>query len=146
MSVRYMCIIQILRQLFSRWVMSDSSATPGTIVCQAPLSMGFPRQEYQSGLPFPSPAQAVQPSFKKGEERPSHSPFPTPEYSLLTWAKCHSRHHPRGRWGLRGWMERWTYRWRRRHIYHSIILSLNIEESGSVIHLTFPTRKSVVLL
>ena len=24
--------------------------------CQAPLSMGFSRQEYWSGLPFPSPA------------------------------------------------------------------------------------------
>ena len=30
-------------------------ATPCTLVPQAPLSMGFPRQEYQSGLPFPSP-------------------------------------------------------------------------------------------
>ena len=29
--------------------------TPWTIVRQASLSMGFPRQEYQSGLPFPSP-------------------------------------------------------------------------------------------
>ena len=26
-----------------------------TIACQAPLSMGFSRQEYWSGLPFPSP-------------------------------------------------------------------------------------------
>ena len=26
-----------------------------TVACQAPLSMGFPRQEYQSGLPFPPP-------------------------------------------------------------------------------------------
>jgi len=25
------------------------------VACQAPLSMGFPRQEYWSGLPFPSP-------------------------------------------------------------------------------------------
>ena len=25
-----------------------------TVACQAPLSMGFPRQEYWSGLPFPS--------------------------------------------------------------------------------------------
>ena len=25
------------------------------IVCQAPLSMGFPKQQYWSGLPFPSP-------------------------------------------------------------------------------------------
>ena len=30
-------------------------ATPWTVVCQAPLSMGFFRQEYWSGLPFPSP-------------------------------------------------------------------------------------------
>ena len=29
--------------------------TPWTVACQAPLSLGFPRQEYQSGLPFPSP-------------------------------------------------------------------------------------------
>ena len=26
-----------------------------TVAHQAPLSMGFPRQEYWSGLPFPSP-------------------------------------------------------------------------------------------
>ena len=30
-------------------------ATPWTVPCQAPLSMGFSRQEYWSGLPFPSP-------------------------------------------------------------------------------------------
>ena len=29
--------------------------TPWTVACQAPLSMGFSRQEYRSGLPFPSP-------------------------------------------------------------------------------------------
>ena len=28
---------------------------PWTVACQAPLSMGFPRQRYWSGLPFPSP-------------------------------------------------------------------------------------------
>ena len=36
-------------------VMSDSSVTTGTAVHQALLSKGFPRQEYWSGLPFPSP-------------------------------------------------------------------------------------------
>ena len=41
--------------LFSHSVMSDSSATPWTIAFQAPLSLGFTRQEYWSGLPFPSP-------------------------------------------------------------------------------------------
>ena len=35
--------------------MSDSFVTPWTVAHQAPLSMGFPRQEYWSGLPFPSP-------------------------------------------------------------------------------------------
>ena len=29
--------------------------TPWTVTSQAPLSIGFPRQEYWSGLPFPSP-------------------------------------------------------------------------------------------
>ena len=33
-------------------------ATPWTLACQAPLSVGFSRQEYWSGLPFPSPQKA----------------------------------------------------------------------------------------
>ena len=36
--------------LFSHLDMSNSQ----TVAHQAPLSMGFPRQEYWSGLPFPS--------------------------------------------------------------------------------------------
>ena len=35
--------------------MSDSFATPWTIAYHAPLTIGFPRQEYWSGLSFPSP-------------------------------------------------------------------------------------------
>ena len=38
--------------------------TPGTVACQAPLSMGFPRQEYWSGLPFPSPGDLPDPGIK----------------------------------------------------------------------------------
>jgi len=37
---------------------------PWTVVCHAPLSMGFPRQEYWSGLPFPSPGDLPNPGFK----------------------------------------------------------------------------------
>ena len=33
----------------------SGSATPWTVACQAPESMGFSRQEYWSGLPFPTP-------------------------------------------------------------------------------------------
>ena len=34
---------------------TDPFATAWTVVCQDPLSVGFPRQEYWRGLPFPSP-------------------------------------------------------------------------------------------
>ena len=38
-----------------RSVLSNSFVTPWTVAHQAPLSKGFPRQAYQSELPFPSP-------------------------------------------------------------------------------------------
>ena len=43
--------------------MSDS-ATPWTVVHQAPLSIGFSRQEYWSGLPCPSPEDLPSPGIK----------------------------------------------------------------------------------
>ena len=39
---------------------------PWTAARQAPLSMGFPRQEYWSGLPYPSPGDLPNPGFKPG--------------------------------------------------------------------------------
>ena len=39
-------------------------ATPWTVAHQAPLSMGFSRQEYWSGLPFPSPGDLPNPEIK----------------------------------------------------------------------------------
>ena len=45
----------VLLLLFSCSVVSDSFVTPWTVARQAPLSMEFSRQEYWSGLPFPSP-------------------------------------------------------------------------------------------
>ena len=47
---------------FSRQVVSDS-AIPWTVARQAPLSMGFPRQEYWSGLPFPPPGDLPKDGF-----------------------------------------------------------------------------------
>ena len=44
--------------------MSESFATPWTIACQAPVSMGFPRQEYWIGLPFPSPGDLTNPGIE----------------------------------------------------------------------------------
>ena len=37
---------------------------PWTLARQAPLSMGFSRQEYWSGLPFPSPGDLPYPGIE----------------------------------------------------------------------------------
>jgi len=42
----------VVVQLLSRVLLFT---TPRTVAHQAPLSMGFPRQEYWNGWPFPSP-------------------------------------------------------------------------------------------
>ena len=41
-------------------------ATPWTVAHQAPLSMGFSRQEYWSWLPFPSPGDLPDPGIEPG--------------------------------------------------------------------------------
>ena len=46
-------------------VMSNS-ATPWTVAHQAPLSVGFFRQEYWSELPFPSPGALPDSGIKSG--------------------------------------------------------------------------------
>ena len=50
--------------------------TPWTVAYQAPLSMGFSRQEYWSGLPFSSPRDLPNPGIKPG--------FPALEADALT--------------------------------------------------------------
>ena len=51
--------------MLNRSVTSDS-AIPWTVTHQAPPSMGFPRQEYWSGLPFPSPGDLPNPGIEPG--------------------------------------------------------------------------------
>ena len=42
----------------------DLFVTPWTVAHQAPLSMGFPRQEYRSGLPCPPPGDLLNPGIE----------------------------------------------------------------------------------
>ena len=42
----------------------SNSVTPWTLAHQAPQSMGFPRQEYWSKLPFPSPGEPPDPGIE----------------------------------------------------------------------------------
>ena len=44
--------------------MPDSFVTPWTVAHQAPLSMGFPRQEYWNVLPFPTPGNLLDPGIE----------------------------------------------------------------------------------
>ena len=48
------CLAQVQTYVLTCFSHVQFFATAWTIACQAPLSMGFSRQEYWSGLPFPS--------------------------------------------------------------------------------------------
>ena len=48
----------------SHSVMSDTFVTPWTVAHQAPQCIGFPREEYWSGLPFPSPGHLPNPGIE----------------------------------------------------------------------------------
>ena len=65
--------------------MSSSFAAPWTVAHQAPLSMGFPRQENWDGLPLPSPGDlpdsGIEPTSPALADRffttePPGKPFP----------------------------------------------------------------------
>ena len=64
----------------SRSVLSDS-VTPWTVACQAPLSMGFSRQEHWSGLPCPPPGDRLDPGVEprspalQSDSLPSEPPW-----------------------------------------------------------------------
>ena len=47
--------------------------TPWTVAHQAPLSMGFSRQEYWKGLPFPSPGDLPDPGIEPAALMPPAS-------------------------------------------------------------------------
>ena len=58
--------VRALRECMSEScpVLSDSFTTLQIVACQVPLSMEFSRQEYWSGLPFPSPGDLPDPGIK----------------------------------------------------------------------------------
>ena len=54
----------VSRCVLNRLVMSNSFVTLWTVAHQAPLSLGFPKQEYWNGLPFPSLEDFPDPGIK----------------------------------------------------------------------------------
>ena len=101
-------IARRLSLLFSRSVTSVVSTLcdPWTAAHQAPLSMGFPRQEYWSGLPFPSPGDLPDPGIKPGSPALQAVDLPTelwgkPILSLPCDKACGEQVRPAS--DLEGW-------------------------------------------
>ena len=61
------------------------SATPWAVARQAPLSIGLPRQEYWTGLPFPLPGDIPHPGIQPGSSAVQAGSLPTepPFYLIL---------------------------------------------------------------
>ena len=55
------CVVVVVVQSLSHVRLFS---TPWTVACQVPLSMGFSRQEYWGGLPFPSPGDHPNPGIE----------------------------------------------------------------------------------
>ena len=49
-----MCVLRHIQFFATQW----------TVTCQAPMSMGFSKQAYWSGLPFPSPGDLPDPGIE----------------------------------------------------------------------------------
>ena len=63
--------------------------TPWTVAHQAPLSVGFSRQEYWSGVPFPSPGDLLDPGIKPGSPTLQADALPSEPPGK---PKSHSKH------------------------------------------------------
>ena len=78
----YVCKVKVFVSVAS------NSVTPWKVAHQAPLSMAFSRQEYWSGLPFPSPGDLPDPRLEPGSPTwqvgslPSEPPGTPP---ILCW-------------------------------------------------------------
>ena len=67
--------------------------------CQAPLSVGFPRQEYWNGLPFPTPGDRPSPGIEPASPSLTSRHFTTvplrklslitKEIQIMTTMRCH---------------------------------------------------------
>ena len=67
-------------------------ATPWTVAHQAPLSVGFPRQESWCELPFPSPGDFPDPGIKPALQADSLlSELPGKPLKWSTWVQSQSR-------------------------------------------------------
>ena len=84
--------------IFTVFVLSHSvvfdSVTPRTVANQPPLSMGFSRQEYWSGSPFPSPGYLPHPGIKSMSPALQADSLPTKSSGKQNWSRKALRYCP----------------------------------------------------
>ena len=95
------CLVSHTRLWFGGLVakLRPTLVTPWTVARQAPLSMGFSRQEYWSGLPFPPPGDLPNPGVEPRSPAWQADSLPTEllQYdcflffnaSLKMWFRCY---------------------------------------------------------
>ena len=74
MALSFPALISLIKDLHNTNKVKSLSrvllfVTPWTVAYQAPPSIGFSRQEYWSGLPFPSPGDLPDPGIEPGSSR-----------------------------------------------------------------------------
>ena len=78
-------------------------ATPWTVAHQAPPSMGFSRQEYWSGLPFPSPGDLPDPGIEPRSPALQADALTCEPLKEVYYAKStFSSNRPSGGWSKEG--------------------------------------------
>ena len=75
-------------QSHSLSLLVSSTVTQWTVAYQAPLFMGFSRQENWSGLPFPSPGDLPNPGIETGSGKWPHSNQFFPIWPLISLVVC----------------------------------------------------------
>ena len=60
----YLCLVYCYCYCLVAILVANYFVTPWTVTCQTPLPTSFPRQEYWSGLPFPSPGDLPNPGIE----------------------------------------------------------------------------------
>ena len=61
--------------------------TPWTVACQVPQSVEFSRQEYWSGLPFPSPGDLPNPGVEPGSPALQADALPSEPPGKTQWKR-----------------------------------------------------------
>ena len=88
------CVCVCVCVCFGRSIVSGSLWPPWTVAHQAPLSVGFSRQEYYIGLPFPFPGDLPNPGIKPRFSALQADPFLSEpllfSYYKITLFHCHN--------------------------------------------------------